>query len=144
MPAQKSPSKKSAAATVKLVNGQVQAGFATWAEEDPSATLDLNIDNYLIEHREATFLVRVSGDSMIEAGIFPHDILVVDRSLAARHNNIVIAVVDGDLTVKRLFQKSNGRAELRAENRHFPSLQFEKATEIIIWGVVTGVIRKLD
>ena len=128
-------------AKVKLVSGQVQAGFATWAED--GFERELSLDEYLIEHETATFMVRVSGDSMIEAGILEGDILVVDRSLEAKSGQIVIAVVDGDLTVKRYLKLASGEVELRPENKKFSAIVVPSGAEVVIWGVVTGVVRKL-
>ena len=123
-----------------LALGQVQAGFATWAQDDLEK--ELSLDDFLIAHPAATFLVKVAGESMLEAGILPGDVLVVDRSLTARSGQIVIAVVDGDLTVKRYWQNERGQVELRAENRSFPRVIVPDGAEVIIWGVVVGVVRK--
>ena len=123
-----------------LAVSTVQAGFATWMED--SIDKDLSLDDYLVGHEAATFLVKVAGESMIEAGILPGDVLVVDRSLQAQPGEVVIAVVDGDLMVKRLV-KNNQRLELRAENRHFPPVIIPEGAQVEIWGVVTGVVRKL-
>ena len=127
--------------TTALMFGQVQAGFATWAED--GIEKDLSIDDYLIKHANATFLVRVAGESMIEAGILPGDVLVVDRSMTAVSGQIVIAVVDGEMTVKRYVRTRSGAVELRAENKKFPKVIVPAGAEVIIWGVVTGVVRKL-
>lgn len=123
-----------------LALGRVQAGFATWAEDEIEK--DLSIDDYLVEHPLGTFLVKVAGESMVEAGILPGDVLVVDRTLTAKNGQIVIAVVDGDLTVKRLVRE-NGRAVLRAENQNFPKVIVPEGAEVEIWGVVVGVVRKM-
>ena len=123
-----------------LVTSSVQAGFATWVED--SIDQDLSLDNYLVEHEAATFLVRVAGESMIEAGILPGDVLVVDRSLQAQSGQVVIAIVDGDLLVKRLIKRGN-QVELRVENQHFPPIVIPEGAQVEIWGVVTGVVRKL-
>ena len=125
---------------VSLVAGSVQAGFATWAQDEVDKPLSL--DDYLIEHAATTFLVRVQGESMLEAGIMPGDILVVDKSLSAKSGQIVIAVVDNDLTVKRLVIDDQG-TRLCPENRHFPSVVIPEGAQVSIWGVVVGVVRKL-
>ena len=88
-----------------LYASKVQAGFPSPADDFMEGRLDLN--QHLVKHPTATFFVRVSGDSMIEAGIHPDDILVVDRSLEPRHGKIVIAALDGELTVKRLHKTSS-------------------------------------
>ena len=132
---------KSAGGGVPLAQGRVQAGFATWAEDEIER--DLSLDDYLIAHPRATFLVRVAGESMIEAGILPEDVLVVDRSLTPASGQVVIAVVDGDLTVKRYVHTGAG-VELRAENRRFPKVVIPAGAEVEIWGVVVGVVRRLQ
>jgi len=124
-----------------LMLDHVQAGFATWAED--SIDKNLSLDDYLIDHEATTFLVKVEGESMIEAGILPGDILVVDRSLQANHGHIVIAVVDNDLTVKR-FLRHGQQVELHAENHKFPSTIIPAGANVEIWGVVTGVVRRLE
>ena len=87
-----------------LCGGTVSAGFPSPADDFMEGTLDLN--DYLIKQPAATFIIKVSGDSMINAGILCGDLLVVDRSLQATVNAVVIAAVNGDLTVKRLQQKN--------------------------------------
>ncbi|MEL7086599.1 MAG: translesion error-prone DNA polymerase V autoproteolytic subunit, partial [Cyanobacteria bacterium J06597_1] len=90
----------------------------------------------------ATYHVQVSGDSMIGAGIVSGDILVVNRSIEPIHNAIVVAVVDGEPTVKRLYWQSL-EIELRPENPDYPAIQISAEQDLQIWGVVTGVVRKL-
>ncbi len=122
-----------------LVSSLVQAGFPSPAEDSIEGNLNLN--EYLIHHPSATFFVRVAGNSMVNIGIFEGDILIVDRSLEPRHNHIVIAVVDGELTLKRLYKK-NGTLRLLAENPAFPPLTFTDDTSLSIWGVVTATIHQ--
>lgn len=117
----------------------VHAGFPSPADDYIESLLDLN--EHLVSNPAATFYVRVTGDSMIKAGILPGDVLVVDRSLVAGNGSIVIAVVDGELAVKRL-RKANGVCELHSENSRFPPIQFREGMELLVWGVVSGVIRK--
>ncbi|PTN08109.1 LexA family protein [Nitrosomonas aestuarii] len=121
-------------------SSSVPAGFPSPADDYVEGQLDLN--EYFVPHPSATFYVRVTGESMTGAGILPGDILIVDRSLDAAHDSIVIAVVDNELTVKRLFRK-NGRIELHPENPAYPVIQLDQEMELIIWGVVSGVTRKL-
>lgn len=118
----------------------VRAGFPSPADDYIEGQLDLN--EHFIHHPAATFYVRVSGESMMGAGIYNGDILIVDRSLEAIHGNIVIAIVNNELTVKRLYKKG-GRIELHPENQEFPIIKFTQDMELIIWGVVSGVTRKL-
>lgn len=126
-----------------LAAGTVHAGFPSPAEDYVEGCLDLNA--HLIRHPAATFVVRVEGESMIGAGIFPGDLLVVDRSVEAKDNHVVIAAVAGELTVKRL----KGRAGawcLVAENQDFPTIQLDGDADgetSAIWGVVTSAVRML-
>ena len=117
----------------------VQAGFPSPAEDYLDKTLDLN--ELLIAHPAATFFVRVAGDSMQNAGIFSGDILVVDRSLEAADNKIVIAIVGGEFTVKRL-KIREGRISLVPENPSYPVLEMKEGSDFQVWGVVTYVIHK--
>jgi DNA polymerase V len=116
----------------------VAAGFPSPADGYIEATLDLN--KYLIQHPAATFLVRVSGDSMIQAGIDDGDLLIVDRALEPHHNKIVVAVVNGELTVKRLCF-TEGRPYLWPENPNYPPIAIREDMGCQIWGVVTTSIR---
>ena len=118
----------------------VSAGFPSPADDYLDRKLDLN--EYLVKNPAATFFVRVAGDSMIGAGINDNDILVVDRSLEPANNNIVIAVFNGELTVKRL-SKDRGCCRLIAENPNYPSLEVGEETELEIWGVVKFAIHAL-
>ncbi|NBV54968.1 MAG: hypothetical protein EBR79_04555 [Proteobacteria bacterium] len=95
-----------------------------------------------VRHPGSTFFVRVQGDSMLNAGIHEGDILVVDRSLEAREGSIVIAVLDGELTVKRLRRK-NGQVELVPENDRYPVIVVHPEQEFRIWGVVTTVVHSV-
>ena len=120
-----------------LYSCPVSAGFPSPAEDYLEGKLDLN--RHLIPHPLATFFVRVSGDSMLGAGIHSGDLLIVDRSLEAREGKIIIAVVDGELLVKRL-QFKNQQPCLVAENPDYPELKITEAMNFQIWGVVTNVI----
>ncbi len=123
-----------------LVLSRVQAGFPSPADDFLDQPLNLN--TYLIDNPAATFFVRVGGESMIGAGIYPDDLLVVDRSRTAVSGDIVIAIVDGDFTVKRLFVQGK-RVELRPENSSFSIVKFNAESELEIWGVVSCVIHKV-
>jgi DNA polymerase V len=118
----------------------VSAGFPSPAEDYIEGKLDLN--KHLIKHPAATFFVRVTGDSMIDAGIHEGDILIVDRALEPVHGSIVIAVVDGELTVKRI-KRSQGKLFLVPENKQYLPLQIHEETNFEVWGVVTNVIHSL-
>lgn len=123
-----------------LFLSRVPAGFPSPAEDYVEGSLDLN--EHLIKHKEATFFVRVQGESMIGAGIQNGDLLVVDRALEAVDKNIVIAVVDGELTLKRL-SKRNGQVRLLPENPCFHPIEFNDDQVLEIWGVVTSVIHRV-
>lgn len=118
----------------------VAAGFPSPADGELAAELDLN--DLLIKHPVATFFVRVSGHSMIKAGIHHNDILVVDRSLEPAHGKIVIAAVNGELTVKRLILQDK-RILLAAENDAYLPIAITEGVELHIWGVVTNVIHSV-
>jgi len=122
-----------------LFASRVSAGFPSPADDFLENALDLN--QHLIQHPAATFFVRTSGDSMIEAGIHNNDILVVDRSLEAKNGSIVIAVVNGELTVKRLHIQGKTMT-LKPENPHYPDLTITEEMAFQIWGVVTSVIHE--
>ncbi len=128
-----------------VVASPVQAGFPSPAEDYIEGSLDLN--RHLVRHPAATFIVRVAGESMTGAGIYPGDLLVVDRSLEPRDGLVVIAVVDGDLTVKRLKGKP-GNWRLVAEHPDYPSIPMPRGEDgdgetSAIWGVVTNAVRDL-
>ena len=120
--------------------GRLPSGFPSPADDYLEGKLDLN--RHLIKHPAATFFVRVTGDSMIGAGIHSGDLLVVDRSLEPADKNVVVAVVDGELTVKRLF-KQNGVLRLLPENLSYQPIEITAQQTIEIWGVVTSVIHAL-
>ena len=117
----------------------VKAGFPSPAEDYIEKSLDFN--EYLVSHPAATFCLRVSGDSMYGAGIFPGDIIIVDRAIAPSRGSIIVAAVDGELTVKRLLYK-NGRTVLSPENPAYPDIVIAHESECSIWGVVTYVIHR--
>lgn len=123
-----------------LYASSVSAGFPSPADDYIEGTLDLN--EHLIRHPAATFLVKASGASMKNAGIHEGDILIVDRSLPPAHGKIVVAALDGQLTVKRL-QKKSGSLWLVPENNEFSPIHVEEGNDLIIWGVVTNVIHPL-
>jgi DNA polymerase V len=99
----------------------------------------LDLNEYLIKHPAATFIVRVEGESMLGAGIHPNDLLIVDRSLTAKPDNIVIATLDGEFTVKR-YVVEKGRQYLRPENPRFQAMDVTNHLDCRIWGVVVFVI----
>ena len=118
----------------------VSAGFPSPAEDYLDKALDLN--DLLVAHPAATFYLRASGDSMRGAGIHTGDILVVDRALEPTSGRVVIAAVDGELTVKRLRRK-DGRLFLMPENPDYAPLEVQPEASFEIWGVVAFVIHRL-
>lgn len=122
-----------------LYSSSVRAGFPSPADDDIEDRLDLN--THLIKHPAATFFVKACGDSMEGAGIFSGDMLIVDKSLEAVHGKIIIAALDGELTVKRLFRR-DGVVNLVAENPAYPPIDVSDSHEMVIWGVVTHIIHK--
>lgn len=124
---------------VPLMLASVQAGFPSPADDYVENHLDLN--ELVIKHPAATFYVRVEGDSMRGAGIHSGDLLVVDRALPPVHGKIVVAVVNGEFTVKRIRIDSRG-VWLVAENDKYPPLLVSAESEFQVWGVVTYVIHR--
>jgi len=118
----------------------VTAGFPSPAEDYIEGKLDMN--KHLIKHPAATFFVRVTGDSMVDAGIHPGDILIVDRAIEPADKKVVIAVIDGELTVKRI-RMIKDKIFLMPENENYKSMQIEEEMNFEIWGVVTNVIHPL-
>jgi DNA polymerase V len=130
---------KGAPLPLPLFLANVQAGFPSPAEDYLDKTLDLN--ELLIAHPAATFFVRVMGDSMRNADILSGDVLIVDRSLEALDNAIVIAIINGEFTVKRLLKKE-GRVFLAPENPSYSIVEITPESDFQVWGVVTYVIHK--
>lgn len=122
-----------------LAESKITAGFPTPVTEYNEERLDIN--DIVATNPHATFYVRVSDSSMIDANIKDGDILVVDKSLEARHNDIVIAVVDGEFTVKTLYHK-DGTIKLMPANPEFPEIVLQNEQELNIWGVVSYTIHK--
>ncbi|MBN2539015.1 MAG: translesion error-prone DNA polymerase V autoproteolytic subunit [Deltaproteobacteria bacterium] len=118
----------------------VSAGFPSPAEDYIEGKLDLN--QYLVKHPAATFFVKVTGNSMIDAGIHDGDILIVDRSLKPVNKKVVIAVVNGELTVRRI-RVTKDKVFLISENKDYKPLQIEEEMGFEVWGVVTNVIHPL-
>ena len=126
--------------TVPYILSRISAGFPSPA--DDYIENNLSISELLIKNQLSTFLMKASGESMIEAGINDGDVLVVDRSLEARSRDIVIAIFEGNLTVKRLIIKADGSAILKSENPLYKNILISEHTELEIWGVVTSAIHQ--
>ncbi|AUH72818.1 MULTISPECIES: LexA family protein [Legionella] len=123
-----------------IFSSKVQAGFPSPADDYIEGYLDLNTK--FIKHPSATFVLQVMGDSMVEAGIFSGDWLLVDRSIEATDGRIVIAAVNGELTVKRL-SKKEGKIQLLPANPKFKPIDITQDCEMVVWGVVTLVLHEL-
>jgi DNA polymerase V len=115
----------------------VPAGFPSPASDYIDKSIDLN--EILIKNKVATFLVRALGDSMVEAGIFSGDILIVDKSITPANKNIVVAILNGEFTVKR-FIKNGNKILLQPENKKYRNIEISEEDDFKIWGVVTFVI----
>lgn len=120
-----------------LVLWRVSAGFPSPADDYVDRTLDLN--ELVVKHPAATFFLRVEGDSMTGAGIYDGDLLVVDRALEPTDGKVVIAALDGELTVKRV-RREGKRLFLVAENDIYPPLEITEEVDLVLWGVVTHVL----
>ena len=120
---------------------KVSAGFPSPAADYEDKRLDIN--EYLIRNPVSTFFFPVQGDSMEGAEIFAGDILVVDRSVKAMHGHIVVAFIDGERLVKRLFNRG-GRVALVAENPSYAALEINGDMELVVWGVVIGKFKRME
>ncbi|MEI6806523.1 MAG: translesion error-prone DNA polymerase V autoproteolytic subunit [Myxococcaceae bacterium] len=123
-----------------LFSTRIAAGFPSPADDFLDKTLDLN--EHLIHHPASTFFIRVVGDSMINVGIFEGDLLIVDKSLEAKNGSIVVAIIQGEFTVKKLVLKGD-KIFLVPENPNHQSVEIRDAMHFEVWGVVTNVIHSL-
>lgn len=122
-----------------VATSKVAAGFPTPISAHEEDSLDIN--DIVVTNPHTTFYVRVSGNSMIDANIKEGDILVIDKSLEAKHNDVIIAVVDGDFTVKTLYLK-DGVVKLVPANLEYPEIILKDEQELKVWGVVSYTIHK--
>ncbi|MFD5599905.1 LexA family protein [Leucobacter sp. NPDC058333] len=127
-------------ALIPLASVEAACGFPSPAQDYQTNEIDLN--EHLMPNRVATFLIRARGHSMTRAGIFDGDELIVDRSIRPKDGHVVVAVVDGDMTVKRLRVGADG-VVLSAENRHHPDIVVAELSELHIWGVVTRSLHRV-
>ena len=116
---------------IPLLNDSVSAGFPSPADDYTEENIDLN--EHLISNPFSTFFLRVRGESMINAGIKDKDLIIVDKSLIAKPGDIVIAMIDGEFTIKRLSIK-NDELYLKAENHNYPDFRFKNHIDVQIWG----------
>lgn len=123
-----------------LYSSKVSAGFPSPCDDHIAKRL--NIHDYLVDQEDATFLVTINGLSMRDAGLLPKDVVIVDRSKIAAIGNIILAVVDGEFTIKQLAIGENGNPVLQPANPDFKPIEIKDGMDFEIWGVVTGSIRK--
>jgi len=123
-----------------LVGTRVPAGFPSPSTDYLEGILDLNL--HLVKHPASTFFIRVEGYSMVGAGIFPDDLLIVDRAVDPSNNKIIVAIYDNELTLKRLMIEEDAYI-LRSENPDFPDIKLDRELDFYVWGVVTYVIHKV-
>jgi len=127
-------------AAAQFFDAGISAGFPSPAEDFKEQRLSL--DEELVKNKESTFYARVSGQSMIGAGLEDNDLLVIDRSLEPINNKIAVCFLDGEFTVKRL-RVSDGEIWLQPENPNYPIINITEDNNFLIWGIVTNVIKKV-
>ena len=135
-----SEKKSSSPRLFPLANETISAGFPSPAEDYIELGIDLN--KYLIKNPISTFFLRVSGNSMNNAGIYSNDLLIIDRSINPNPNDIVVALLDGDFTLKRLIKEKNNYY-LKAGKENYPSINLYEYIDIQIWGVAIYSIHEL-
>ncbi len=123
-----------------FIDTGVSAGFPSPADDFKEQRLSL--DKELVKNKEATFFARVSGQSMIGAGLDDNDLLVIDRSLEPANNKIAVCFLDGEFTVKRL-KVNKEEVWLQPENPDYPIIKITENNNFVIWGIVTNVIKKI-
>lgn len=123
-----------------LIEQGISAGFPSPADDFKEVRISL--DKELVKNSESTFYAKVSGDSMIEAGLDDGDLLIIDRSLDPENGKIAVCYLDGDFTVKRILKKED-ELYLKPENKNYKEIKIKKGNELIVWGIVTYVIKSL-
>jgi DNA polymerase V len=125
---------------LNLCIGSVPAGYPSPLSEHAKELVDIN--SHLFRNEIATYIFRVKGNSMIDAGIFDGDVLVVDRSIEPKHNDIVLATLNNEFIVKRLFKRA-GVVKLVSENNIYPPIVIKEKDDFSVWGLVTNSVHKL-
>lgn len=128
-------------ALVELALIDAACGFPSPSQDYQTAEIDLN--EHLMPNRVSTFLIRARGNSMVRAGILDGDELIVDRSIQAEDGHVVVAAIDGEMTVKRLRVTPDGRVVLSAENPRHPDIHLAELSELRVWGVVTRSLHRV-
>tara|TARA_Y100001968_G_scaffold34569_1_gene26547 strand:+ start:11426 stop:11860 length:435 start_codon:yes stop_codon:yes gene_type:complete len=123
-----------------LINAGISAGFPSPAGDFKQERISL--DEELIKNKEATFFARVSGESMINAGLEDGDLIVIDRSIEPSNNKIAVCFIEGEFTVKRIIVKKD-KVWLKPENSSYKAIEVKDNDQLVIWGIVTNVIKKL-
>ena len=123
-----------------LIEEGISAGFPSPADDFKEVRISL--DKELVKNNESTFYARVSGDSMIDAGLNDGDLLVIDRSINPENGKIAVCFIDGDFTVKRIIRKGN-KLSLIAENKKYKPINIQEENDFMIWGIVVYVIKKV-
>lgn len=123
-----------------LIEEGISAGFPSPA--DDFKEIRISLDKELVKNKESTFYARVSGDSMIEAGLDDGDLIVIDRSLNPENGKIAVCFIDGEFTVKRI-KKEENKLFLRPQNKKYKPIEIKEGNQLIIWGIVEYVIKKL-
>ncbi len=123
-----------------LMEQGISAGFPSPA--DDFKEIRISLDKELVKNGDATFYAKVSGDSMINAGLSDGDLIVIDRSLDPEHSKIAVCFIDGDFTVKRIIKKG-GDLYLKPENKNYKPIKIDEENQLQIWGIVTYVIKSL-
>ena len=126
---------------IPLYGDAVPAGFPSPA--DDYLDMDLNLHDYLVQHTSATFCVKAIGDSMVDAGIKSSDVMVIDRALTPKNNDIILAVIDGEFTVKRI-KKNDDELYLIPANENYRPVKITEDMDFQVWGVVTFIIHKAN
>ncbi len=135
-----SSKEESSTLLIPLVTETISAGFPSPAEDYIEIGIDLN--KYLIKNPISTFFLRVNGSSMNNAGIYNNDLLIIDRSINPKPGHIVVALLDGEFTLKRLIKKQDNYY-LRADKENYPAINLYEYIDIQIWGVATYSIHEL-
>ena len=123
-----------------LVTEGISAGFPSPA--DDFKEIRISLDKELVKNHEATFYARVSGNSMVDAGLSDGDLIVIDRSLRYENNKIAVCILEGEFTVKRILKKGE-KLYLKPENKEYKEIEIDKESNLRVWGIVTYVIKSL-